>query len=442
MRIKTAVAIALLAALPAVRAAGADPTPKAPPKPASAAKPPAGSDQSRYHLKPGAKGKVCVGCHSDFQDVLKQPFVHTPVKNGECSDCHNPHASDHGKLLAESPSKICLTCHAGIVPEKARSVHRNVLEGNCVKCHDPHGAKNKGNLRTGGNDLCLGCHADIAKGLSEAKFKHSPVGKSCLTCHDPHAGATTDRLLTNQVPGLCVGCHKPENPAFQKAHLSYPVAKADCTSCHDPHGSSQSSILWATVHAPVRNRMCTQCHNDASSPDAVKTKRSGVDLCRACHSDTVNAVFNDSRVHWPVLDRTACLNCHNPHAARAAKLLKADEKTLCGRCHADAVARQDRSETKHEPIADGNCTICHRPHSSSSAFLLDQGGVPDVCGGCHDWGKHSTHPVGPKVIDPRNRNLTVSCLSCHRTHGTSFKHLAHFDTKKDLCVQCHEEKGM
>ena len=44
-----------------------------------------------FKLKPGANGKVCLGCHVDFEETIKQAFVHTPVKSGDCSDCHDPH---------------------------------------------------------------------------------------------------------------------------------------------------------------------------------------------------------------------------------------------------------------------------------------------------------------------------------------------------------------
>ena len=105
------------------------------------------------------------------------------------------------------------------------------------------------------------------------------------------------------------------------------------------------------------------------------------------------------------------------------------------------MARQDRSVTKHPPIEEGTCSACHLPHASNVLFLLDDGGPPEVCGKCHEWSKHSMHPRGPKVLDPRNKNLTVDCEACHRTHGTEFKHMAHFDTRKELCLQCHTSKG-
>ncbi len=393
----------------------------------------------KLHLKPGAKGKVCLTCHPTFEDTLKLPSVHTPVKAGECSDCHDPHTSNHGKLLAEEPNKICFQCHANMAPAKARSVHQAVAEGACVKCHDPHGSKYKNNLVAAGADLCLGCHKDIAASIGDAKFKHSPVDQGCLGCHDPHASVQAASLLKKTAPGLCADCHRADQPAFVKQHMGYPVAKADCTSCHDPHGSSSKGMLWASVHGPVANRMCTQCHQDPGSPDALKTKKAGFELCRGCHSDTVNETFAKNWIHWPVVDRLGCTNCHSPHAAKEKGLLLASQKNLCGGCHAEAVARQAKSVTKHKPVEDGSCTACHAPHSSNGVYLLSNPSVVEVCGACHDWQKHSTHPIGEKVRDPRNKNLSVDCLSCHRAHGTPYKYLSYFDAKMDLCVQCHTE---
>lgn len=395
--------------------------------------------QDKFKLKPGAKGKVCLTCHVDFEDTLKLPSVHAPVKAGNCSACHSPHASDHGKLLAEEPSKICLECHAEVLPKDAKSVHQPALEGNCVKCHDPHAAKNRKNLLAAGNDLCFGCHKELASSIQKVQFKHAPVEKNCLNCHDPHASPKSDFLLKKEATSLCVSCHDPKQPVFAQQHMGYPVAKGRCTSCHDPHGSSNQAILWASVHPPVRSKMCTQCHLDASSPEALKTKRRGVEVCRSCHNDLVNQIFASKRLHWPVADKVGCLNCHGPHATREKPLLKKPMKPLCGSCHADTIKRQENSPTKHAPIDGGECTSCHSPHGSENAFLFTASSQLEVCGACHDWKAHSAHPLGEKAIDPRNKNLAVDCESCHRAHGTPFKYFTHFDNKAELCVQCHAD---
>ncbi len=395
------------------------------------------SEDNKFRLKPGAKGKICLTCHVAFREKMALPFIHTPVKEGDCSDCHNPHTSNHGKLLDANVNRICKTCHDGIVPGNAKSVHKVVAEGNCVKCHDPHASRNKYNLLQAGNDLCNGCHKEIAAAVGKARFQHNPVAKGCLNCHSPHASAQSAFLLKKSVPVLCTDCHAAGKPAFTKQHQGYDVSKARCTSCHDPHGSNRGGLLWADMHAPVLNKMCSQCHLDPSSPDALKTRRSGYELCRACHSNMLNVTFDRTRIHWPLVGKGTCLTCHSPHASKGSRLLKMPVKTLCGSCHADTIERQKKSLVKHKPIEEGNCTRCHSPHSSNNVFLLDNATTVDLCGSCHDWQRHTTHPIGNKVIDPRNRNLAVDCLSCHRSHGTDQKVFAYFNPKMDLCVQCH-----
>ena len=393
----------------------------------------------KFKLKPGANGKLCLNCHFDLQETVKKPFVHTPLKAGECIGCHSPHASAHGKLLAAETGSICSLCHSSVVPAGARSVHKPVGEGNCMKCHDPHASTNKFNLVKGGNELCFGCHKEMGEVVAKVKFKHPPMARGCTTCHDPHASAKNGFMLKSDVPALCLVCHNAAKPLFIKQHMNYPVAGARCTSCHDPHGSDMPSILYNNVHKPVANKMCNQCHEEAGSARPLGTRRSGMELCKGCHNDMVNKVMGKNRVHWPLMAGRGCLACHNPHASRRKALIKGDLITLCGSCHKDTIQRQEKSETKHKPIFEGNCMACHDPHSSDSLYLVNSQSTIELCGKCHDWQKHSTHPIGDKVKDPRNKNKTVQCLSCHRSHGTDYKHFIPFPTTSDLCVQCHEQ---
>lgn len=392
----------------------------------------------KFKLKPGASGKLCLKCHVTTQETVQKPFVHTPLKTGDCAGCHNPHTSSHGKLLAEDKANICALCHASVIPKEARSVHKVVAEGGCMKCHDPHAAASKFNLVKGGNELCFTCHTAMGTTLAKVKFKHSPVEKGCLTCHDPHASANNGFLLKSDVTALCVGCHKSDKPVFIKAHMGYPVANSRCTSCHDPHGSDVAGILYNTVHKPIASKMCNQCHEEPTSPTPLKVKRGGTDLCKGCHSTMVNQVFARNRVHWPLLSKEGCLSCHSPHASKHKGLLKQDTITLCGSCHKDTIRRQEKSMTKHAPIIAGECAACHDPHGADNVYLFKKESVVDLCGTCHDWQKHSTHPLGEKVRDPRSRSLSVQCLSCHRSHGTEYKHFIPFATTTELCTQCHD----
>ena len=392
-----------------------------------------------YKLKPGAGGKLCLNCHTTFTEILKKRFQHTPVKAGECASCHNPHAADHGKLLEAAPGEICAGCHPTVLPEKARSVHQVVAQGKCISCHDPHAAEQKNNLLKSGNELCFGCHTAMQKSLAGLKVPHAPVSKNCLACHAPHASTGGRALLTADPPALCQKCHATGDKKFAAVHMNYPVEKADCTACHDPHGSSQKAILYDAVHAPVAKRMCNQCHAAATSPTPLQVKKNGFELCRGCHSEMVNTAFGKEHLHWPLAGGNGCLECHSPHAAKKKNLLAGSLLTVCGRCHEDTMKRQERSPTKHQPIQDGECASCHNPHASDNSFLLAKASVVEQCATCHEWQKHSTHPIGSNFKDPRNANMTLDCLSCHRSHGTEYKHLIPFATTTNLCVQCHDQ---
>ena len=396
---------------------------------------PAGA-ATNQRLKPGASGQVCLECHGDFQEKLKKASVHTPVRSRDCVGCHNPHASAHGKLLSEQPRAICTTCH-DVVPKKARSTHRPVAENRCSECHDPHASANKFNLVKPVAELCGTCHKSIVEGAAKARFKHKPVVQGCPSCHEPHGSAKGLDLLRNDVPGLCLGCHKTEGPIFLKQHVGYAVGKSRCTSCHDPHGSNARGMLYDRVHSPVAKGMCTTCHEPPGSPNKFKPRQAGANLCRSCHAQKMNEFQARARVHQPVAEGS-CLACHTPHASAKPGLMKANMVQVCGDCHADTIRRQDVSPTKHAPVKDGDCAVCHDPHSSDAALMFRVPSRIELCAKCHEWQKHSTHPIGEAKKDPRNKNLTLDCLSCHRAHGTEYPHMMPYAKTADLCTKCHD----
>jgi predicted CXXCH cytochrome family protein len=227
--------------------------------------------------------------------------------------------------------------------------------------------------------------------------------------------------------------------------MNYPVANADCISCHNPHGSNNRGIVFDVAHAGVTQRKCTECHQKSPS---LKTKRQATDLCKECHKTTVDQTLNKNRVHWPVLDKVGCLNCHGPHATKEQNLLQDSERNVCGKCHGDTVELQKWSisnpDNKElcEPVKKGSCTSCHSPHAADEILLMPQESISiDLCGRCHEWETHSSHPIGEKVVDQRNKNLTISCLSCHKACGTkNTPDMLTFDTTYELCIQCHVER--
>jgi predicted CXXCH cytochrome family protein len=105
----------------------------------------------------------------------------------------------------------------------------------------------------------------------------------------------------------------------------------------------------------------------------------------------------------------------------------------------DSKVKEVRGAFTHNPVKEGNCGACHAYHSSDNGLLMKQASTIELCGTCHDWQKHSSHPLGPKVRDSRNKNMTMDCLTCHRSHGTGYRWILTFKTTTDLCVQCHKQ---
>jgi predicted CXXCH cytochrome family protein len=399
-------------------------------------------------LKSGAKGALCLECHEAFKVTLKKRYVH-PLKAEECIGCHSPHASSHKGLLNSGLTRLCYECHKDILPDNARSAHESVVKGHCTACHDAHASDNKSILIKPGNDLCLSCHNDIKEQVANNRFKHAPMDneKGCLNCHTPHASARSGSLLKDNASLLCLGCHKTDSPSYKSKHMNFSVAGSNCISCHDPHGSSRKGLLYADTHAPVSEGKCMECHTSASNPKVLKTGGSGADLCKLCHQQMIDQVLSKKRVHWALFSQDNCLNCHNPHASNQKKLLSGSVSDVCGKCHSDTVALQavsrNNPENKKlcEPVKSGNCVSCHSPHSADNVLLMPSGSIIDICSKCHEWQTHSSHPLGEKVVDQRNRNLTVDCLSCHRACGTGNNPtMLNFPSTYETCIQCHVER--
>src|SRR5204862_3018896 len=140
-------------------------------------------------------------------DQFKGDHIHTPVTNGDCLTCHNPHGGTTRQFLkAASVGETCTTCHAGVTAGKA-NIHGPVAAGACTACHNPHASNEKGLLLRRSTAMCLECHASMEPLLAHAASVHEPVKTDCLRCHTPHA-ADAKMMLVSQPEALCLSCHE------------------------------------------------------------------------------------------------------------------------------------------------------------------------------------------------------------------------------------------
>jgi predicted CXXCH cytochrome family protein len=164
--------------------------------------------------------EACYACHTDYSKVEegKKVFLHTPVAGGECTACHDPHASPLPKL--QKSEKGCRECHDAF-PEDG-VVHKPVGYGDCTSCHSPHAGPGAKQLLKPGNQLCAICHESPHKQhrSSESKGKLTTVPPdfpvdtssganemSCTGCHASHQSPER-RLFLKPQGQLCKTCHQ------------------------------------------------------------------------------------------------------------------------------------------------------------------------------------------------------------------------------------------
>ncbi|MBT7668627.1 MAG: hypothetical protein HN623_03540 [Bdellovibrionales bacterium] len=181
----------------------------------------------------------CLHCHqkapSDKNRLLQHHGNWQTSK--ECNKCHFTHASGHPKLMKKSAQQLCFDCHSRqlestqgrIIPNIFKElqkpyVHKPVKEKKCLECHYSH--QKTGNYlltrpyaRTPytpvdrDNGLCFKCHkredflspvvsenvTKFRNGRNNLHFLHlfndKKYKRSCRLCHNVHAG-TDPFLLT------------------------------------------------------------------------------------------------------------------------------------------------------------------------------------------------------------------------------------------------------
>jgi predicted CXXCH cytochrome family protein len=213
--------------------------------------------------------KLCMSCHQNIENkVAEATHQHSVVTQDKaCLTCHTPHGGDMAWLVRSEPMKMCMTCHtepikidetrkvAGI-PEVLRPEtikHGPIRDGNCSGCHNVHGGNVSRLLASNypesfyqpfsidKYELCFSCHDQQlverpqARGLTG--FRNGDVnmhylhvnkddkGRNCRACHSTHA-STNELHIAETVPfgqwampinfqktetgGSCApGCHRP-----------------------------------------------------------------------------------------------------------------------------------------------------------------------------------------------------------------------------------------
>jgi len=140
--------------------------------------------KEKYVHSPYEDGE-CGDCHSVSTSVSFRPAFSGEKSTASYND-------RTGARLIAPREKICYECHDDMTPEELASVgkylHSPAEEGECLECHNPHASPFPNMLRKGDpvEKLCFQCHdlEDIVD--IKPHDQRTPQMQRCITCHDPH----------------------------------------------------------------------------------------------------------------------------------------------------------------------------------------------------------------------------------------------------------------
>jgi len=220
---------------------------------------------------------LCAQCHDQFHQWIEGAVtMHGPVgEDGGCVKCHSPHFSKLPKLQKAPQPQLCLTCHnvpitlpnGHTIPdmktllEQNPSHHGPIREGACTACHQPHASEH---FRLLTQDypaefyspfdmekykLCFTCHqSDMVKdesGTGLTGFRNGDLnlhwvhvnrekGRTCRACHEVHASKQPFHIR-DSVPFGTSGWKLPIN--YQKSKAGGSCAPG----CHKPRSYSRAA---------------------------------------------------------------------------------------------------------------------------------------------------------------------------------------------------------
>ena len=139
---------------------------------------------------------VCQTCHEKSHNPAWLGSAHAR-RGVRCTDCHSVHEpkSPQHQLKTASDPETCYACHPAIRAQELRTSHHPVREGlmSCTSCHNPHGSNHDKLLVSQQPWLCQRCHlstrhpgtlySGVNAGTSVELSSNRATEHACKNCH-------------------------------------------------------------------------------------------------------------------------------------------------------------------------------------------------------------------------------------------------------------------
>jgi len=224
--------------------------------------------------------------------------------------------------------------------------------------------------------------------------------------------------------------------------LSLSNPKGHCINCHDLHQTKLGAGYAHNLKRANEMEVCYQCHagthSNYSSIDPTMPNRTSL-ISRY----DIRSEFEDDHVHFPRYgmdgEHNKCSQCHNPHGVfnhtsttRKPKLLSAgpdavtDTDEYCFVCH------NNDANPPHQPFSN---------ISLGSPYKFSRTTYKGMTHSTFYRATTVTEPVPDTALtyddNPYGKGKDISCLTCHRPHGSPNDHMLKSKDDQNFCLACH-----
>ena len=266
---------------------------------------------------PSVSQNACANCHKPHKAAGNARLLKSNLEENNCLDCHNGNTA--AKNIAAEFNKAYrhnVTGYNGIhIPNEASPGNKHV---ECTDCHNPHASNNTTASAPNANGPIRG-----VSGINQSGVAVNPISyeyELCYRCHSVNAVTTgkTTRQITQDNTRLEFELVNPSyHPvAGSTKNTSSPSlispltvsSKIYCTDCHASNGTTAPAGPHGSIYPSILKLNYVTTDNTTESA-------SNYALCYSCHSRTSILGGNSFKEHSKHIssENTPCNICHDPH---------------------------------------------------------------------------------------------------------------------------------
>ena len=199
-------------------------------------------------------------------------------------------------------------------------------------------------------------------------------------------------------------------------------ATAESSKCEECHIKISPEMVKDFNRGKMAEDLtCANCHGSVhnNAKDAEKAQLPTIETCQACHPDQAGQYLSGKHALGLIALEAM------PYTHMQPKAFVAGQKG-CGGCHTLGLKnnKERESDSRKYYRYGMDCQNCHTRHAFSKAEASE----PEACMTCHmgfdhaQWemwsgSKHGAIYLTNRAIDPKNKDRTPKCQTCHMSDG-------------------------